>query len=374
MSKKNKSVSGLQANIQTIKQPTRSFWSDFAADLFRKYETVIILFLFCIALVIRLYRINYLNFWVDEFVHVNRSMDFLRDFKFSHIFGGEKNGILVTILNIAGFALFGKNEFGGRFFIAIISAGLIPATYFFCKKIFNNYIGLMSCLFILFSQYLVFWARMDRQYGPIPTFYILLILGVVSLLQYKEAGVENNTFWSKYNLNKKWIGWTLLFLFLSLITNLETYFIIFSSGLYAIYLWAEQGLFTKKWFMVSGLKLAIVSLLAIMFFILTFSPLNKIIMRPLFLHIMPEGMVSLIIPDWAYIKSKLISADKFKYFKVYWGVITADLPYTVYFCFVGLLTMAVVDLKKFMMIFSYYIFPFLLMSFVFLDPCLPRYH
>lgn len=374
MSKKNKFTPALKANIQTITPATKSNRLGSANDFLKKHENVIVIFLFCIALVVRLFRINYINFWVDEFVHVNRSLEFLKDFKFSHIFGGEKNGILVTILNIAGFALFGKNEFGGRFFIGIISAGLIPATYYFCKKLFNNYIGLMSCLFLIFSQYLVFWGRMDRQYGPISTFYILLILGIVSLLQSNSGSSENNNFWSRYNLNKKWVGWTVLLLFLSFLTNLETFFILFSSGAYAIYLWLEQGISTKKWFTRSEMKVAVTSILSIVFFLLTFTPLNRILIRPLFLHFMPEGMVSLIIPDWAYIKSKLISTERFNYFMVYWNVITTDLPYTIYFFFLGLLIMAIMEIKKFILILSYYLFPFSLMSFVFLDPCLPRYH
>jgi predicted membrane-bound mannosyltransferase len=134
------------------KKPVKSSWSDGFIHFLQKQDKKIIIALTIIALGMRLYRLGYLTFWVDEYVHVNRTMEFLKTFKFNHIFGGEKNGILVTISNILGFAIFGKNEFGGRFFIALIGAALVPATYYFCKKLFNIYIGLMVCFFIAFSN------------------------------------------------------------------------------------------------------------------------------------------------------------------------------------------------------------------------------
>lgn len=362
---------------KTVKKPVKK-GSAFSLDPLRKLieskEGIIVLYLTLFALALRLFRLNHLSFWVDEYMHVNRAVDFLKDFHFSHLFAGEKNGLLVTLLNVVGFGLFGKNEFGGRVFIALLGTALVPVIYYFCKTLFNRPVALMSAILVVFSQYLVYWSRLDRQYGPIPTIYLLLILASVLYVQKNFPKETRFNLFRKITIDLGSLGFLVFIGLLAFATNFISYFIAFSFGIYSILLWiAGTGNPTE----VAGKKnyrVIIISACSLLFFILTFSPLNALLLKPVFQKLMPENMVNLILPNFTYIKSKLISAEKFNCFKVYWGVITTDLPHMIYFAIAGMVTLAAVDFRKFIILFAYYIPPFLLMSFVFMDPCLPRYH
>ncbi|MBK8279693.1 MAG: hypothetical protein IPK94_06090 [Saprospiraceae bacterium] len=180
MSKKSKKAPKQVIHVVKAKKPAKNptRFYDWLVHRFNANEQKIIIVLTVIALITRLYHIGFLSYWVDEYVYVTRAVTFLNEGNISNIIGGEKNGLAITILNTIGFLIFGKNEFGGRYFLPLIGAGLVPATYYFCKTFFSKFIRILTCLFVTFSQYLVFWARIDRQYGPISTFYILLILGV----------------------------------------------------------------------------------------------------------------------------------------------------------------------------------------------------
>lgn len=337
-------------------------------------EKQILIFLTLIALLIRLYRLGHLSFWVDEYVHVTKAVNFLRDFRVSRLFEGDNNGLLVSFFNVLGFILFGKNEFGGRIFMVLLGTALVPATYYFCKILFNRPVALLSCLLVVFSQYLIFWSRLDRQYGPLPTFYLLLILSIVTLLHHEPANSPERSIWTKYAIDKKQLGWVFLFFVLSFSTNFLSYFIVYSTGVYAIFLLFSKGILQKTWFAASNYKISLIALLSLVFFILSFTPLNQIVLKPAFSAIFSESMISMILPDLKYIKTTLFSAEKFKHFQVYWDVVNTDIPYSIYFFFGGLVSMALFNINRFVLMVSFYVLPFLLMSFVFLEPCLPRYH
>jgi len=374
MSKKSKS------QVQSIKSrstPTLKKGSFFSIETLKNFietrEKIILLSLTLLALVIRLYRLGYLSFWVDEYMHVNRAVSFLKDFNPTHLFEGEKNGLLVTVLNVLGFALFGKNEFGGRIFMVLLGTALVPVIYYFCKILFNRPVALLSAILVVFSQYLIYWSRLDRQYGPIPTIYLLLVLSTILYVHRDYIQAARITLFRKFNVYIGSFGFLFFIGLLAFATNFISYFIGFSFGIYCIILWI-YGLGKEPLPPNKKRRIVIISCGSLLFFILSFTPLNTLILKPILLQLMPENMVNLILPNFEYIKSKLTSADKFYYFKVYWGVITTDLPYMIYFAIAGMLTLAYSDFRKFIILFAYYIPPFLLMSFVFLDPCLPRYH
>ena len=374
MSKKTKATANVHKS-RTSGTGSDSFFSiEFLKKTIETREKQILLFLIVVAFLIRVYRLGFLSFWVDEYMHVNRAVSFLKDFNPSHIFQGEKNGLLVTLLNVVGFVLFGKNEFGGRIFIVLIGTALVPVIYYFCKIIFNRPVAFMAAILVVFSQYLIHWSRLDRQYGPIPTMYLLLVLSAVLYVQRAHFQAPKFSVLGRFNIDIGTFGFLVGITFLSFATNFISYFIGFSLGVYCIVLWLS-GLISKSFSMdKKNIRIILIALASLFFFVLSFSPLNAMVLKPLFQRLMPENMVNLILPNFEYIKTKLVSAEKFNQFKVYWGVITTDLPYMIYIALAGLLSLALLHFRKFIILFSFYVPPFLLMSFVFLDPCLPRYH
>jgi len=370
---KNKNPS-VKTGYSQSKKTKKVYFFKTLNNFIKTKEGKIVLFLTLLALAIRVYRIGFLSFWVDEYMHVNRAVIFLKDFNFAHLFNGEKNGLLVTLMNVLGFGLFGKNEFGGRIFVALIGSALVPVTYFFCKILFNRPVGLLAAILIVFSQYLIYWSRMDRQYGPIPTIYLLLILSTILFL-HRDYPVDTRiSMFGKINIDIRSIGFLIFIGVVSFATNFISYFIVFSTGIYSIFLWIAGTGSNKTELVKKNYRIPVISCFSILFFILSFTPLNAMILKPVFNNLMPENMVNLILPNFEYIKSKLTSADKFYQFKVYWGVITTDLPYMIYFAIAGVATLAITQFRKFFILFVFYIPPLMLMSFVFLDPCLPRYH
>jgi uncharacterized membrane protein len=371
--KKIKQIQNFQPKAPLASTKRASYFDGLVAA-FTHYEKYIVFGLTLLALIIRLYRIGFLSFWVDEYAHVSRAMSFFDDWKLSHIWEGEKNGLVITVLNTIGFLIFGKNEIGGRIFIALLGAGLVPVTYYFCKILFSRFVGILAGILIVFSQYLVFWSRLDRQYGPTPIFYVLLILVVVLLLNEESKNRLYSSIWDRIGIDRNIFLMTCLAFIVSFFTNFITYFIIFSAGVYAVYLYIYKGIKNKNWLAQGNPKILFFAAFAFIFFILSFTPLNQVIMKPVFSKLMPEPMVQLIIPDFKSISSKLTKNGSLFYFNIYKNVLMTDLQYSIYFFIAGLVALLLYDVKKFMIIFSFYIIPFLMMSFIFLDPSLPRYH
>ena len=62
---------------------------------------------------LRVYRVDFLTLWVDEYIHVMRARDFL--LYGTGLLEGENNGVILTFFIVPLFKLFAINEFWARF-------------------------------------------------------------------------------------------------------------------------------------------------------------------------------------------------------------------------------------------------------------------
>ena len=58
---------------------------------------------------LRVYRLDFLTLWVDEYIHVMRARDFL--LYGTGLLEGENNGVILTFFIVPLFKLFAINEF-----------------------------------------------------------------------------------------------------------------------------------------------------------------------------------------------------------------------------------------------------------------------
>ena len=136
-------------------------------DLF----TVLLSVLTIAAFLMRLYQVDFLTLWVDEYVHVDRA----RYFPESPLFTDDNNGILLTMFILPLFKLFEVSAFWARFPSVVFGTLLVPMIYLFAKKYFNRNTAILSATLVTFSTYLVFWSRLSRNYAVFAFFFLLLL-------------------------------------------------------------------------------------------------------------------------------------------------------------------------------------------------------
>lgn len=315
-----------------------------------------------IALVIRLYRIGYLSLWVDEYMHALAAIK-------GQFYHNENNGILLTWFNTTFAYIFGHNEFAMRFPVALLGAALVPAVYVLGKDTADKKVGLMAGVLVTMSLFLIYWSRVDRPYGMVATFYIPLILSFYLMMErpYKEGSL-----WSKLGINPKYLGFTILALALSMLSQLICFLFIFTAGFYGTFM-AIDSWITKKStpFKFNGYNLLFyLNLIAV---VLMFTPAGNKIMRPIIEIFLPGNMATLILPNIDEAIKQFNGDDAYKSFKVYMGVINYDYKLIGVMGWMGMIAALLSNRRFAYLVISGFVVPFILMSFVFREPCHAKY-
>lgn len=334
------------------------------------YVKYILIGLIIIGVFLRLAKLGYLSFWVDEYVHVNAGTEMINSWNPFVLFRHELNGVIVSFFSGLGFLLFGHHEIGGRIFNAILSCSLIPTVYWFGKRFFTLKVGLIAALLATFSQYLIFWSRLDRMYGVIAAVYLL----PVGYCIIYTLDIDYKKILPKKSINTNNLLILLALIIFSFLASLITYFLFFSLGAWALYLVVSRFKQRKALAVASWNKWIILSGIFIIFLITSLTPLNKTILKPLFSLAMPDSIVQLLLPDMENVMKNFKAANWADHFKTYFNVILTDMPGTIYFAIAAFIPLLILARQKAMIIACFYIFPLLLMGFVYLEPNLPRYH
>jgi len=120
-------------------------------------------------------------------------------------------------------------------------------------------------------------------------------------------------------------------------------------------------------------KYAIIFYLFLIFIIFFFTPLVKLTILPFLLKILPERSIGWFIPDWGYIIEKIKSADRFKSFNVYYDVLSNDYMYLYISGLIGFILSFILNRKGGIFLISFFVIPFLILSFIFREPYLSHY-
>ncbi len=315
-----------------------------------------------VALSIRLYRLGFLSLWVDEYMHALAAVKG----QFKH---GENNGIILTWLDTIFAAIFGHNEFAMRFPVALLGAALVPAVYVLGNRIANKKVGLMAAVLVTFSLYFIFWSRVDRPYGLVGTFYVPLILSFWLML---EQPAKEGSVWSKIGIHPKYLGYTLLAFALSMLSQLICFLFIFTAGFYGTFV-AIDAWINKKFtpFKLNGYN--ILFYLNVVAVVLMLTPMGNKLMRPIIEIFLPGNMATLILPDLKAAALAFEGDKAYNSFDVYMGVMKFDFKMVMGLGWVGMFLALLKNRKLAYMLISGFTVPFLLMSFIFREPCHAKY-
>jgi len=351
-----------QAAISNQTSKTSKKTNSNQAVFLEKNAFKIVIILAVIACVIRLYRLGFLSLWVDEYMHAIAAIKG----QFKH---GENNGILLTWFNTIFAFIFGHNEFAMRLPVALLGAALVPAIYVLGRDIANKKVGLMAAILVTVSLYLIFWSRVDRPYGMVATFYIPLLVSFWCMLEKKS---EKENFLSKMGINGKYLPYVLIALVLSMMSQLICFLFVFSAGFYGSMVAIDNWLHKKS----SPMKLDIYNILFylnVIAVVLLLTPAGNKMMRPIIEIFLPGNMASLILPNLDAAIASYGTATFAKSFDVYADVISADFKAIPILGSLGFLFALIKSRKTGYFLISTFVVPFLLMSFVFRDPCHAKY-
>ena len=334
----------------------------FEFDLF----TVLLFILTIVAFLLRVYQVDYLTLWVDEYVHVDRA----RYFPGQPLFSDDNNGILLTMFIIPFFKLFGATAFWARFPSVIFGSLLVPMVYLFVKKYFNRNTALLSATLVTFSTYLVFWSRIARNYAIFAFFFLLLIyflgwaINVDDSFKQRKNKILNYLKWQP-----KYLGIALGMLILSILSHQLTFLFIYGILFYYFILFVDNLL--HKRFNFLSIE-AIITYLFFIFFVIVFIPSIQEIFRQIFLLFLPPNITTWLLPDLARL-SELMKTAPYKVFEIYFGILKYDYNSLYWLGFVGFVYAIARYRKQAYYIISIFVILFLMMSFVFREPSLPRY-
>ncbi len=317
-----------------------------------------VLVLMVLGLVIRLYNLGFLTLWVDEYMHALAAVNK----KFSH---GENNGILLTWINTIFSYLFGTSEFALRMPVAILGGLLIFSTYKLALKISNYNIAIIASIFVTFSVFLIFWSRVDRPYGFVATFMVLA---------YLYFWLFSETFFLKNENNNrfKYLVLMLLFFVLSMLSQLLCFLFVFSIGFYGSLI-AIENLIIKQNSLKKMNFFNLVLILNLVLFFLLFTSYGIGITETILSVFLPKNIVEFILPNIKNIKEVLNSENWNKCYNTYIGVINTDYKVVNYLGWLGFILSFFINRKLGYFLFSSFIVPFLLLSFVFISTSHAKY-
>lgn len=315
-----------------------------------------------VGLIVRLTNIQVLSFWVDEYVHVIRSRDFINGV--GPLFTDDNNGILYTFILVPLHLVFGVNEFTSRLPSAILGAGSIVLIFLIAQKLYNGRVGFIAAFLHTFSLYMVYWSRLARNYAIFEFFYLFLIF---ALLQFESSrsSVEPTT-------QKKSLKWGILsaVAFLAaLLSHQLVVFVFFILLIYLAFIGIKHGLNTRKW---TSTK-ALAGIFGLLITLLLLTPTFATISKPIFQILLPEKIANWILLDWTRI-GQLWQEKPFEAWDIYFGMFSFDYGYLWVMGLLGLLFSIKYAPKAALRLGLLVGVPLLLMSFFFREPALPRYY
>ncbi|MDR0834787.1 MAG: glycosyltransferase family 39 protein [Candidatus Symbiothrix sp.] len=328
--------------------------------------TLVLLALTIVAFVLRVWNVDYLTLWVDEYVHVDRA----RFFPVSPLFTDDNNGILYTLFVIPLFKLFAVNEFWARFPSVVFGTLLVPMAYLFAKKYLNRHTALLTAALITCSTYLVFWSRIARNYAIFAFFFLLLLFVLGQALNVDNGFKETkNKVLNYLKIRSKYLWISLVLLVLSILSHQLTFLAIYGILFYYVLLFVTdlvRGRANFKSFE------AVVSYFAVVFSAILFIPSIQAVFKSVFLLFLPENVANWVLPNLARL-SELWATEPYKAFQIYLEVLKTDYHAIYWLGFIGLAVALFRYRKTGYYLISMFGVLFLLMSFVFREPSLPRY-
>lgn len=126
-------------------------------------STLFILFISSLFLLFRLLNITEESYWMDELYSATRSNPD-KEFLKVYYWGPDPHPPFHYVLLWLGYNLFGFNEYLGRFISVLSGTLVIPATYYFAKKISSERVGVISAVLVSINTTILYFSTEVRSY------------------------------------------------------------------------------------------------------------------------------------------------------------------------------------------------------------------
>jgi len=332
-----------------------------------KNSKIVLAFILLIAFILRVYRIGYFSLWIDEFPYAFSIRDLLSGKSLSEL--NDKFGLLIVFITLPFVKIFGESEFWLRFPTMLFGTASVYLTYRLARKTLDKKTAIISALLVTFSLFCIFYSRIFRYYSALQFFYLLLIIVLYELFE-KSSNKEG--FWGKYNIDKRFIYIFPVIFLITMLSGPQSVFAIFGLSSY-FFIMALVNIFINDGkarylnkYSVIAVPLTLVSLSFLL------PPLQNLV-KPIITVFISDDYFNKVMPDWKYIKT--IEPEKFWVaWKTYLDVLKFDYKTALFFITIpGIIIATVRNYKLGILIFSFFMVPFVLMSFVFRALYLPWY-
>ncbi|GAB6395632.1 MAG: glycosyltransferase family 39 protein [Bacteroidales bacterium] len=329
--------------------------------------TIGLLVLTLIAFLMRIYNVDFLTLWVDEYVHVDRA----RFFPESPLLTNDNNGILLTLFVIPLFKLFGVNEFWARFPSVVFGTLLVPLAYLFVKKYLNSRnTALITATLVTFSTYLTFWSRICRNYAVFAFFFLLFLYFLGQAINVDESFKETKSRVLNYlKLQPRYFLVALILLVFSILSHQLTFLVVYGVMFYYVLLFID-GLLHKKFRF--GSMEAVISYLFLLFSIIVFVPSVQEVFKAFFLLFLPQNVANWVLPNMERL-GELMDKEPYSALNIYNNVLKNDYALLYLPGIAGFICCIARYRKQGVFLASLFAVLFFAMSFVFREPSLPRY-
>ena len=316
------------------------------------------------AFFLRVYQLGHLSIWVDEYIHALRAKNMVTG---APSIGFENNGILLTYSIYPFFKIFGTSDFWARFPSVLYAVGSIFMLFLVTKRLFNVKIAYISIVLLTFSQYHIFWSRIARNYS---IFLFTFLVAVYLFLKFFEHREQLKGFFKKIDISGKYFLFFLLAVGISFLTHPLTFFIAFGAGAYCLIVFT-LNLFKKKERSFLN-KYAVIAYIFTIGLFFIFSPSLAAAMKSFLTNFLPERSAEWVVPKWDRLET-LFETKKNETFNMYLSIIKSDYSKLFFLGFPGLILSYFLNKKSGAFIMGMFVVPFLLMSYIYREPALPRY-
>lgn len=328
---------------------------------------ITLLVLIFLGFLFRVLHLSDLSLWMDEYVHVMRAKNFLEGD--GPLFTDDNNGILLTLLLLPGFAVFGPEVFWARFPSVLFGIGAIWLIYRMGSRLFNRYVGLFAAAGATFSLYLIFWSRVCRNYAIFCFFFLLL--GLIFLKATEARPGRNPTdWWTRQGLSGRHVALLPVVGILSLLSHQLTFFFVFTVLAFSLIKAGvalqsrDEKRELRKYIWLTGILLPF----ALVFLVPAMGEALKKALQPFLL----SNIADWAIPDWKRLAAWW--AEKpLESFNAYNDLLLYDLNWLYIPALLGLVAAYRLNLRAGIWLTASFVVPFLLLCFVFREPFLRRY-
>ena len=337
-------------------------------NFIEKQESRIIAVLLVIGFLLRYLFVADLAIWGDEFVFYNTALNFLKGT--GELFPGDNNGVLYTLILLALFKFVSTSVVVARLPSVIFGSLSVYMVYLLGKKTYNRYVGLVAAVLNIFSLMLIYWSRVLRNYSFFEFFFLLFLLCLYMFVEPKKLAT-NNKYLKKFNIDIPSFLYVLGSFILAFLSHQLVFLSFFALSFYLGVMGVKTIFMKSEKNVVKYRYVGLVSLLVIL--LLVISPMFLEFTRSVLNLLLHQEIVDWIVPDIDRLKYLWESAP-YKVYDVYKDVMLYDVGVILlWLAGLGVLLGLIKNFKPMLYLFSFFIIPFVLMSFVFREAFAPRY-